>query len=108
MSSIALLAGVVSTAIFVGSMLPMLVKARRTKDLRSYSVGNIVLSNAGNLVHSVYVFSLPVGPVWWLHSFHLTSTALMLVWYVRYTHLPMRAAARTLGASPDALRPATS
>ena len=41
----------------------MLGKAARTKDLASYSIGNIVLANAGNLVHSVYVFSLPAGPL---------------------------------------------
>jgi hypothetical protein len=38
---------------FAGSMLPMVVKAARTKDLSSYSLGNIVLSNLGNLIHLV-------------------------------------------------------
>ena len=85
MDRIALLAGAVSTVIFAGGVLPMLIKAVRTKDLSSYSLGNIVLSNAGNVIHSVYVFQLPAGPVWWLHTFHLFSTALMLIWYVRYT-----------------------
>ncbi len=61
--TIPLLAGVVSTAIFACSTLPMLVKAARTKDLSSYSLGNILLSNLGNLVHSVYVFHLPAGPL---------------------------------------------
>ncbi|HET6694089.1 MAG TPA: hypothetical protein VFG97_07270, partial [Pedococcus sp.] len=56
-------AGVVSTVIFVVSMVPMLVKAARTKELQSYSLGNMLLTNAGNLVHSVYVFSLPPGPI---------------------------------------------
>jgi uncharacterized protein with PQ loop repeat len=78
------MAGAVSTVIFAMSTLPMLVKAGRTKDLGSYSPGNIVLSNIGNLIHSVYVFSLPAGPVWVLHTFYLISTGLMLVWYVRY------------------------
>jgi hypothetical protein len=32
----------------------------------------------------VYVVSLPAGPIWALHSFYLTTTALMLVWYLRY------------------------
>jgi hypothetical protein len=32
-------------------------------------------------VHSVYVFSLPVGPIWFLHAFYVGSTALMLVWH---------------------------
>ncbi len=79
-----IMAGAISTVIFAMSTLPMLVKAGRTKDLGSYSPGNIVLSNIGNLIHSVYVFSLPAGPVWVLHTFYLISTGLMLVWYVRY------------------------
>lgn len=78
------LAGSVSTAIFVLSQLPMLFKAWRTKDLASYSFGNIALANCGNGLYSVYVFSLPFGPVWALHGFHLSSTALMLYWYVRH------------------------
>jgi hypothetical protein len=78
------IAGSVSTAIFAVSMLPMLVKAGRSRDLSSYSLGNIALANVGNLVHSVYVFDLPAGPVWVLHSFYLVSTLLMLVWYLRY------------------------
>jgi hypothetical protein len=87
MSSLPILAGVVSTLIFAASTLPMLVKAYRTRDLSSYSMGNIGLANLGNAVHSVYVFSLPPGPLWVLHSFYLTSTALMLVWFVRYGDL---------------------
>ncbi|MGH3715273.1 MAG: hypothetical protein ACRDT4_17685 [Micromonosporaceae bacterium] len=82
--NVPVLAGVVSTTIFAASMLPMLVKAARSRDLRSYSLGNILLSNVGNVIHSVYVFDLPAGPVWALHSFYLVSTALMLLWYVRY------------------------
>jgi hypothetical protein len=35
------------------------------------------------VIHSVYVFHLPAGPVWVLHSFYVLSTALMLVWYLR-------------------------
>jgi hypothetical protein len=84
MSNLPILAGVVSTVIFAASTLPMLVKAYRTHDLSSYSFGQIGLANVGNAVHSVYVFSLPPGPLWVLHSFYLTSTALMLVWFVRF------------------------
>jgi uncharacterized protein with PQ loop repeat len=79
-----LIAGTISTVIFATSMFPMLIKARRTRDLASYSLGNIVLSNLGNLVHSIYVFSLPVGPVWALHGFYLVSMVLLLLWYVRF------------------------
>jgi uncharacterized protein with PQ loop repeat len=82
--NIPLAAGMVSTGLFVLSVLPMLVKAWRTKDLSSYSPGNIVTSNVANLVYAVYVFSLPVGPIWLLHSFYLVATALMLFWYLRY------------------------
>jgi hypothetical protein len=77
-------AGGVSTVLFAASALPMLIKAGRTRDLRSYSLSNIVLSNVGNAVHSIYVFNLPAGPIWVLHTFYLTSTALMLVWYLRF------------------------
>jgi hypothetical protein len=82
--AIPMLAGAASTVIFAASTLPMLVKAARTKDLSSYSLGNIALSNLGNLIHSIYVFHLPPGPIWALHGFHLVSTALMLLWYLRY------------------------
>ena len=80
----AVLAGSMSTAIFVGSALPMLAKAARTRDLDSYSRGQLVLANLGNAVNSVYVFSLPVGPIWFLHLFNLVCTLLMLVWHLRY------------------------
>jgi hypothetical protein len=57
-------AGTVSTLMFVASMLPMLVRAARTKDMTSYSRSHLALSSAGSLVHSIYVVSLPVGPTW--------------------------------------------
>jgi len=78
------MAGSVSTAVFVASTLPMLVKAGRTKNLASYSLGNILLANVGNLIYAVYVVSLPLGPVWALHGFHLGATGLMLFWYLRH------------------------
>ena len=83
-SLIPVVAGAVSTAIFAASALPMLMKAFRTKDLKSYSLPNIALSNVGNVIHSVYVYSLPPGPIWVLHSFYLVATGLMLLWYLRY------------------------
>lgn len=79
-----LMAGSISTLIFVTSYLPMLVKALRTKDLSSYSRTQLLLANVGNVIYSAYVFSLPVGPIWALHTFYLLATALMLAWYVRY------------------------
>lgn len=81
---IAVLAGSVSTALFVGSYLPMLLKAFRTRDLDSYSRGNLVLATIGNALYSVYVFSLPLGPIWFLHVFYVIATLLMLVWHVRH------------------------
>jgi len=83
-SSVPVIAGMTSTVIFVGSTLPMLGKALRTRNLGSYSLGNLVLANVGNAVHSFYVFSLPAGPVWALHLFNLVSTSVMLIWFVRY------------------------
>jgi len=83
-ATVPLLAGTVSTTVFAGSVLPMLVKAVRSRDLSSYSLANLALANVGNLVHSVYVFSLPPGPIWVLHSFYLLSTGLMLAWYLRW------------------------
>jgi hypothetical protein len=81
-------AGMISTSIFALSTLPMLVKAAHTRDLRSYSLGNILLSNLGNVIHSIYVFHLPLGPMWVLHSFYLITSALMLFWYLRYALRP--------------------
>lgn len=78
------IAGFISTALFALGTLPMLVKAFRTKNLASYSLGNILMSNIGNIIYSIYVFKLPPGPIWLLHSFYLLSTGLMLIWYLRY------------------------
>ena len=81
---LAVFAGVLSTGLFAMSYLPMLVKAARSRDLSSYSLGNLAITNVGNAVHSVYVFSLPLGPIWFLHTFYLVASALMLVWFLRY------------------------
>lgn len=82
--SVPTLAGIASTVIFAWSVLPMLAKAYRTRNLASYSLGNLVLANVGNAVHTVYVFSLPLGPIWALHGFYLATSWLMLVWWLRY------------------------
>jgi len=83
-TNLPVIAGGISTTIFALSTLPMLWKVFRTKDLKSYSLGNILLSNVGNIIHSIYIFHLPAGPIWLLHSFYLVTTGLMLVWYLRY------------------------
>lgn len=103
MSDLSTLAGLTSTVIFAASTLPMLVKAHRSRDLSSYSLGNILLANVGNAVHSVYVFSLPPGPIWALHAFYLVSSALMLAWYLRYgLRRPPHRPPQGMGRSPDA------
>lgn len=78
------LAGSVASILFVTSALPMLIKALRTRDLHSYSLSNIALSNLGNLVYWLYVAELPFGPVWLIHGFNTLSTLVMLIWYLRY------------------------
>lgn len=83
---LAIIAGTVSTVLFATSNLPMLIKAVRTRDMASYSLGNLALSNVGNAVHSIYVYSLPAGPIWALHSFYVVAAALMLIWYLRFGH----------------------
>ena len=62
----------------------MLVKAARTKDLASYSLSNLMLTNVANGVHSVYVFHLPAGPIWALHLAYILASALMLAWWLQY------------------------
>jgi predicted histidine transporter YuiF (NhaC family) len=52
-----LIAGAVSTVLFVSSMIPMLAKAARTKDLASYSLSYIALSNLANAIHTTNILS---------------------------------------------------
>ncbi len=82
-------AGMASTILFAISVLPMLRKAWRTKDLRSYSLNSILLTNMANVVHAVYVFDLPPGPIWLLHSFYMFTSVLLLGFYLRYEWRPM-------------------
>ena len=82
--SVQILAGFASTAIFVSSKVPMLAKAVRTRDLQSYSIGHIGLSVGGNLIHWLYVVSLPLGPIWLLQGFFTLADLLMLSFYVLY------------------------
>jgi hypothetical protein len=82
--SLQVLAGFASSAIFVTSNLPMLFKAYKTKNLKSYSFGHILLGNIGNAVYWIYIASLPFGPVWFLQGFFTVTTAMMLFWYLRY------------------------
>ena len=85
-----MIAGFISTTLFALGTLPMLAKAFRTKNLASYSLGNILMSNVGNLIYSIYVFHLPLGPIWFLHGYNLLTTGLMLVWYLKYEGRPLQ------------------
>ena len=67
----AVIAGIISTTLFAASYLPMLVKAARTRDLASYSASSLAITNLGNAVHTLYILSLPMGPIWALHGFFL-------------------------------------
>ncbi len=84
MQTLPIVAGSLSALLFITGNIPMLWKALTTKNLQSYSLSNIILVNIGNLMYWVYVSSLPVGPIWLLHSFYTISMALMLLWYLRY------------------------
>lgn len=84
------LAGIISTSIFALSNIPMLVKAVRTKSLQSYSFSYIIMHNAANIIHWVYVLSLPPGPIYVLHSFYTLAALLLLIWYANYEILNKR------------------
>lgn len=87
---IPLIAGTVATVAFAVSNLPMLRKALRTRDVSSYSLLSLVIINGANGVYSLYVFTLPVGPVWGLHTFYVVSCAIMLALCVRQRRVAAR------------------
>lgn len=76
-------AGIISTSLFIFSNVPMLIKARRTKDLNSYSGLNLLFSNIGNFIHWIYVCNLLFGPIWFLHGFYTIATFLMFYWFLQ-------------------------
>jgi hypothetical protein len=88
MEQVQMIAGSIAGLIFAGASWNMLVKAWRTKDLRSYSLGQIVLNNIGNLFYWFYVSSLPLGPIWFMHAFFTFASLLMLIWYFVYRTAP--------------------
>lgn len=95
MENLQILAGSVSSLIFMLGTWSMLVKAWRTRDMRSYSLAQIGLNNLGNVVHWIYIASLPFGPIWFLHGFFTLSTFFMLVWCILYRHAPELVEKRT-------------
>ena len=48
-----LIAGTLSTIIFFMGTFPMMHKAYRTRDLRSYSKGMLLLNNSGNVIQAI-------------------------------------------------------
>lgn len=85
-----LIAGSISSAIFASATLPMLYKAWRSGDMRSYSLTNLLLNNTGNLIHWLYISSLPFGPLWLLHTFYTVTTLMMLYWYIAWQRKQVR------------------
>ena len=73
-----ILVGFFCTAVFALSKVPMLLKALRTRDLRSYSLAHLAMSTGGNLLFWIYVVGLPVGPVWFLQAFFTVTDVTML------------------------------
>jgi hypothetical protein len=92
----ATIAGVASTLMFAGSTLPMVVRAARTRDVSSYSRSHLFMTNAGNVVHTVYIASLPPGPVWLLHGVYSFVAAFMFAAHVQWALRP------TAGSGLDA------
>lgn len=79
-----IIAGSISSFLFISGNIPMLVKACKTRNLQSYSFSNILLVNAGNLIYWLYISNLPLGPIWVLHTFYTVVQLLMLLLYLRY------------------------
>jgi len=79
-----LFSGSLSSIMFMVGTLPMVIKAFKTKNLKSYSLGNILLSNLGNVIYWIYQAGLPFGPAWFLHSFNTLTTLVMLVLFLRH------------------------
>jgi hypothetical protein len=77
---------VLSTSISALGHIPMLVRAYRSRGLRSYSPANLILSNIGNAVRWLYIVNPPFGPIWFPHSFGTLVTGRMLFWHLRYHH----------------------
>ncbi|MCD2443301.1 hypothetical protein LQ757_13540 [Agromyces sp. SYSU K20354] len=101
---IPILAGTISTVVFAVSNLPMLRKALRTRDVSSYSLSSLLMINAANVAYSLYVFSLPFGPIWALHTFYLVSCGIMLVLCVRARRASTGNDSRGRGSRGDASR----
>jgi len=89
MEQVQMIAGSVAGLIFATASGNMLVKAWRTKDLRSYSLGQIVLNNVGNLFYWLYVVSLPFGPIYFMHGFFTLVSLLIRATWSRLPKAPL-------------------
>jgi uncharacterized protein with PQ loop repeat len=87
LQTVQLMAGSISSLFFISSNLPMLWKVFKTKNLRSYSFSHILLNNVGDIIYWLYISSLPIGPIWVMHTFYTITSILMLVGYIRYEYL---------------------
>ncbi len=88
MDNLQIAAGSIAGLIFAAGSLNMVVKAWQTRDLRSYSLGQLMLNNVGNLFYWVYVVSLPFGPIYFMHGFFTLVSLLMAIWYYAYAESP--------------------
>jgi uncharacterized protein with PQ loop repeat len=100
MEQIQLFAGSIAGFLFAAGSLNMVVKAWRTKDLQSYSLGQMVLNNVGNLFYWFYVLSLPVGPIYFMHGFFTLVSLLMLIGYFTYRITPKTSDKEKKGSLP--------
>ena len=101
----ATIAGAASTLMFAGSTLPMVVRAARTRDLSSYSQSHLFMTNAGNAVHTLYIASLPPGPVWLLHGMYSAVAVFMLAAHRRWARPSSTAGSRLESLGTNRLRP---
>lgn len=100
--TLAIVAGSISSMMFMTGTMNMVIKAWRTRDMQSYSIAHLVFSNIGNLLHWLYVTSLPFGPIHLLHTFYTLATIFMLVWALHYHHRPQTT--RKIGQHVERIR----
>ena len=79
-----MLSGTVATILHIMGNAPMVWKVCRTRSVDSYSYSYLLLRNASNAFQWLYVISLPLGPIYVLHSFYTAVMAIMMGLYLRY------------------------
>ena len=102
--TVEMIAGFGSSLIFVLSNFPMVAKAVRTRNLKSYSFSQILMANVGNLLYWLYVVGLPMGPIWFLHGFNTAVSILMLTLYLCFEVKPAAVLAQRLSVEKSAAR----